>query len=53
VDTGFLVLYTFIAGMVFGTIKYLSESLIPAIIAHALFDILVYAEFVNAPWWVW
>jgi len=53
VDTGFLVLYTFIAGMVFGTIKYLSGSLIPAITAHALFDILVYAEFVNAPWWVW
>jgi len=53
VDTGFLALFTFIAGMVFGTIKYLSGSLIPAITAHAIFDILVYAEFVHAPWWVW
>ena len=53
VDTGFLALYTFIAGIVFGTVKYFSGSLIPAITAHALFDILVYAEFVQAPWWVW
>jgi len=53
VDTGFLALFTFITGIVFGTIKYFSGSLIPAITAHALFDILVYAEFVNAPWWVW
>jgi len=53
VDTGFLALFTFITGMVFGTIKYLSGSLIPAITAHAIFDILVYAEFVHAPWWVW
>ncbi len=53
VDTGFLALFTFLAGVVFGTLKYLSGSLIPAITAHALFDIIVYAEFVKAPWWVW
>lgn len=53
IDVGFLALYTFIFGIVFGTIRYLSGSLIPAITAHALFDILVYAEFVHAPWWVW
>jgi len=53
VDTGFLALFTFLAGVVFGTLKYISGSLIPAITAHALFDIIVYAEFVQAPWWVW
>lgn len=53
VDTGFLALFTFLAGVVFGTVKYLTGSLIPAVTAHALFDIIVYAEFVYAPWWVW
>jgi len=53
VDTGFLAFFTFLAGIVFGIVKDLSGSLIPAVTAHALFDILVYAEFVHAPWWVW
>lgn len=53
VDTGFLALFTFLAGVVLGILKHLSGSLIPAITAHALFDIIVYAEFVKAPWWVW
>lgn len=53
IDIGFLALFTFIAGFLFGTIRYFSGSLVPAITAHALFDILVYAEYVHAPWWVW
>lgn len=53
INIGFLALWTFIAGMLFGLTRHLSKSLLPALSAHALFDILVYAEYVNAPWWVW
>jgi membrane protease YdiL (CAAX protease family) len=53
IDIGFLALWTIIAGLLFGTIKHFSKSILPSAIAHALFDILVYAEFVSAPWWVW
>jgi membrane protease YdiL (CAAX protease family) len=53
IDIGFLALWTFVAGIIFGTIRYFSKSIMPSLIAHALFDVLVYAEYVNAPWWVW
>jgi membrane protease YdiL (CAAX protease family) len=53
IDIGFLALWTFVAGIIFGTIKHFSKSIMPSLIAHALFDILVYAEYVYAPWWVW
>ncbi|HBE42066.1 MAG TPA: hypothetical protein DDW27_12830 [Bacteroidales bacterium] len=53
IDIGFLAFFTFIFGIVFGTVRYLSGSLWPALTAHALFDILVYAEISSAPWWVW
>lgn len=46
-------LWTFLFGLLFGTIRHLSKSILPSLIAHAVFDILVYAEFVKAPWWVW
>jgi membrane protease YdiL (CAAX protease family) len=53
IDIGLLAFWTFVAGIIFGTIKHFSKSILPSFIAHALFDILVYAEFVSAPWWVW
>ena len=53
INIGFLTLWTFLAGILFGTIRHLSRNLLPSMSAHALFDVLVYAEFVNAPWWVW
>jgi membrane protease YdiL (CAAX protease family) len=53
IDIPDLALWTFLFGLLFGTIKHLSKSLLPSLIAHVLFDILVYAEFVKAPWWVW
>jgi membrane protease YdiL (CAAX protease family) len=48
-----LAFWTFLFGLLFGTIKHLSKSIFPSLITHVLFDILVYAEFVKAPWWVW
>ena len=53
INVGFLALWTLLAGILSGTIRHVSKSLLPSLIAHALFDILVYAEFVSAPWWVW
>ena len=52
-DVGFLAIWTFVIGILFGTMRHLSKSLLPTLSAHVLFDILVYAEFVTAPWWVW
>jgi membrane protease YdiL (CAAX protease family) len=53
IDISNLAFWTFLFGLLFGTIKHLSKSILPSLIAHALFDILVYAEFIKAPWWVW
>jgi membrane protease YdiL (CAAX protease family) len=53
IDIGFLALWTFIGGILIGTIKHISKSILPPMLAHALFDIIVYAGFVNPPWWVW
>jgi membrane protease YdiL (CAAX protease family) len=53
VNVGFLAFWTFLAGIIFGTIRHYSKSVVPSLIAHAIFDIIVYAEFANAPWWVW
>jgi membrane protease YdiL (CAAX protease family) len=50
---GFLAFWTLVAGILFGTIRHFTKSILPSLIAHALFDILVYAEFLRAPWWVW
>jgi membrane protease YdiL (CAAX protease family) len=53
IDIRFLALWTLIAGVLLGTIRHFSKSILPTVIAHSLFDILVYAGFVNSPWWVW
>jgi len=53
INIGFLAFWTMIVGILLGITKHISKNLLPAIIAHGLFDILVYAEYVKAPWWVW
>lgn len=45
--------WTFGAFLLIGLLKYFSKSIIPAILVHAVFDLLVYAENSTAPWWVW
>jgi membrane protease YdiL (CAAX protease family) len=45
--------WTFGAFLLIGWLKYFSKSIIPAILVHAVFDLLVYAENSAAPWWVW
>ena len=53
IDIGFLAIWTFGAGILFGIMNHFLKSIFPSLIAHAFFDIIVYAEFVKAPWWVW
>ena len=52
-DFFFLILWTFIGGMLFGILRELSESVIPPVIAHALFDVILYGGLATAPVWVW
>lgn len=44
---------SFLAFILLGLLRYTSKSILPAIITHAIFDVLVYAESQQAPWWVW
>jgi membrane protease YdiL (CAAX protease family) len=50
-DPLYLFIITFKAGLFLGLSRVLSASIWPAIIAHALFDILIYGD-QSAPWWV-
>jgi membrane protease YdiL (CAAX protease family) len=45
--------WTFVGGVVLGLLRQISDSVVPPIVAHAVFDLLVYGALVRAPWWVW
>jgi membrane protease YdiL (CAAX protease family) len=44
---------TFAAGILLGYTRKATNSLLPAILAHMLFDLILYADSAKAPWWVW
>ena len=48
-----LVIYTFLAGLLWGVFRTLSGSVIPACLSHGIFDILVYGGLSTWPIWVW
>ena len=52
-DFFFLILWTFLGGLLFGILRELSRSSIPPLIAHAIFDIVLYGTLATAPIWVW
>jgi len=52
-DFFFLIFWTFIGGLLFGTLRELSGNTIPPLIAHAVFDIVLYGTLTTAPVWVW
>jgi len=49
----FLIFWTFIVGLLVGTLRELAESTVPPVIAHAVFDIVLYGGLASAPVWVW
>jgi membrane protease YdiL (CAAX protease family) len=48
-----LFIITFLAGILLGYARKSSRSILPCLIAHGIFDLLVYMETANPPWWVW
>ena len=52
-DFFFLIFWTFTGGLLFGTLRELSGNIIPPVIAHAVFDIVLYGTLATAPVWVW
>jgi membrane protease YdiL (CAAX protease family) len=44
---------TFAGGLLLGAMRAASGSLLPALLAHAAFDFVVYRTLAAAPWWVW
>ncbi len=53
IDTWFLFNTTFFAGLVIGFLRYAGGSVIPPMVAHGLWDAIVYGDSPAAPWWVW
>ena len=49
---GMLALWTFGGGLVFGALARRARSVLPPLLAHALFDTIVYGG-AAAPFWVW
>jgi len=52
-DIFFLIRWTLIVGVILGIMREASKNIYPAIIAHALFDVVVYGDHSHTPWWVW
>jgi membrane protease YdiL (CAAX protease family) len=50
---GWLFLITLITGFLLGLMRNYSKSIIPCIIFHCLFDVMVYGDMTSTPWWVW
>jgi membrane protease YdiL (CAAX protease family) len=46
-------IWSFAAYIALGVLKHYSKSMVPVMLAHAIFDFIVYAEVLQAPWWVW
>ena len=53
VNVVFLVGATFVGGLVLGALRAGSRSVLPPLILHVAFDLAVYGDRGQAPWWVW
>ena len=53
VDLAGIARWTVAGGMVLGLLRAFSGSVVPSLVAHAVFDFVVYRCVAHAPWWVW
>jgi membrane protease YdiL (CAAX protease family) len=53
IDCAVIAGWTFVGGVVLGLLRQFSGSVVPSMVAHAAFDLLVYGAVAHAPWWVW
>ncbi|MFN8206564.1 MAG: CPBP family intramembrane glutamic endopeptidase [Bacteroidales bacterium] len=49
----YLFLFTLVAGILFGWMRKLAGNLLPAALAHAVFDLVIYGGLATLPGWVW
>jgi membrane protease YdiL (CAAX protease family) len=49
----FIAAWTFVGGLLFGVLRQLSGNVLAPLAAHVCFDLLVYGNLAQAPWWVW
>ena len=52
-DFVFLLIWTFLSGLIFGVIKEYSRNVIFPATGHVVFDLIVYGGSTLTPWWVW
>jgi len=52
-DLKYLFLLTFIVGVFAGYLREKSQSVLPVVIGHVVFDVFVYGDSLFVPWWVW
>jgi membrane protease YdiL (CAAX protease family) len=52
-DLFYLFLFTFIAGILFGWLRKQAGNLLPAVLGHAIFDLIIYGGLASLPGWVW
>jgi membrane protease YdiL (CAAX protease family) len=45
--------WTVVIGIAMGWITEATDSVLPACLLHAVFDLLAYGDLSSAPWWVW
>lgn len=48
-----LVLFTFVFGLIAGLLREYGRNVLPALLAHMVFDLMVYGSFIQMPNWVW
>lgn len=53
VDTAQVFTYTFIAGLLLGSMRWYAASASSPVLAHASWDAIAYGDSPAAPWWVW
>ena len=52
-DLFFLLIWTSVGGFLFGLLRELSRNVYPSLLAHALFDIILYGGMTLTPAWIW
>ena len=53
IDLQFLFWGTLTVGIILGVMRLAKDNVFPPLIVHAVFDIVVYGDASQTPWWVW
>lgn len=52
-DLKYIFLLTFLVGVLAGYLREKSGSVLPVVVGHVVFDVIVYGDSLVEPWWVW